>query len=136
MANNKHILFVFGPAESGRSKYIEKHYGTYIKVDLALFQTEEGANEDSFNRCLEAFKEAINNHDRVVLEHTLPKIKHRVPYIAAAEAIGCMPEAVVMLPRERHWDNYATVKRLENYYGIFESPCIKDGFSNVTTICD
>lgn len=135
MVKKKHVVFVIGPALSGKSEYIKKNFPNYKKVDLTDYQHFE--NDEIFNKCLEGFRDALTTNDNVVLEHTLPKIKHRVPYIMATQEItNVCPEIVVMLPRETIYDNYSTVKRLENYYGIFESPALSDGFSEITVLCN
>lgn len=135
MENKKNVVMVIGPAQSGQSQYIKKNYPNYTKVDLSEIQKCCGEKEDVFEKCIDEFEDALSKNDNVVLEHTLPKIRHRIPYLKALEKYKKSSiEMVIIYPKQNQLKKTSKLKQFENYNKIFEPPSILDGFSEIVIV--
>lgn len=136
----KHVVLVIGPANSGRSKYISERYKGYKKVDLKTFQYPLLPNEEAFDLCLKDFEEALKTNDLIVVEHTLPKIRHRAAYVKKAKSYpNTRVDLVVIIPQVKKSCSFASrefADRVENYNLIFEPPSVSDGFQEIIAVAD
>lgn len=136
----KHVVLVIGPVNSGRSKYISEHYKGYKKVDLKTFQYPLLPNEEAFELCLKNFEDALKTNDLIVVEHTLPKIRHRAAYVKRTKRYpNTRIDLVVIMPQTRERSSLASrefADRVENYNLIFEPPSINDGFQEIIVIAN
>ena len=88
----KEVVFVIGPPNCGKSYFIKNYLQDYYVVDLLQFQQKIPpvsieAIQRSYDECEKALKQACQEYDKVVLEHTLLLAKRRTRYIDAVKEI-------------------------------------------------
>lgn len=136
----KHVVLVIGPVGSGRSAYIDEHYKGYKKVDLKAFQYPFTSNEEAFDLCIKEFENVLKSNELVVVEHTLPKIRHRAAYVKKVkEYPNSRVDLVVMMPQVDNKGsllNWDFVDRVNNYNIIFEPPALSDGFQEIIAVAN
>lgn len=141
----KNIIFVIGPACSGKSTYINKYYPNYKKIDLYDYQSNSRTIPDilkSYEECKKALIEALKENDNVILEHTLLRTIRREPYIQAVREITTDPiNCIVMYPSpeilvknsEKRKLNF-NIETAKNYLNTLELPTNNDGFNKIDII--
>ena len=147
------IIFVCGPAFSGKSTYIQKHYPDATIVDLGSFvesvneaETNEeielmGANIETY--CHEEFKNLVSfaREDEVlVLEHPLLRKEERLSYLEAVRSVtGCPVDCIMIAPEtsvvEKALKKQAQLVTVYVYEKrIMETPTVDEGFASVTIV--
>ena len=141
------IIFVMGPACSGKSTYIKNNYPNFEVVDLYDFQENCVDIEScwqSYYDCRDKLVEIIKSGKDVVLEHTLLRAKRRVFYIDAVREITDEPIDIVLIKpdidtlRERTKERkcFYGDQQLLDALSVLEVPTIQEGFNSVTIIND
>lgn len=100
-AGGERVVFVFGPPCSGKLTFIKKHFPHHFLVDVHEFQMQGMGVWESCCATEAALKEALRNHDKVVLKHTLMKAKRRPMYTDAVRSVlgdGAFIAAYYSLP--------------------------------------
>ena len=147
------IIFVTGPAFSGKSIYIRKAFPNAVKVNISTYnkiayaaETNEQLEEIAKNAQLYCMEElrcrilAAKEDDVIILEHQLLKKEGRAEFLKLIRSVTDTPvECIVMVPDEE------TVKKmvgfeqtLVNFHayekGKLEVPTTDEGFASVTVI--
>ena len=143
------IIFVIGPAGSGKSTYIKKNFPDAKVVDLWDFQ--ENLRRFSVEEIFETYKMAedalketikknLNTDNTVILEHTLLKAKRRPQYIGAVRSITDVPiEVHVMNPSIEIYKERCKSKGISpriDELELLEIPVEEEGFSYIKVIKD
>lgn len=148
--SEKSVIFVMGPSCAGKTFYIDSELPDYFKVDLLDFQNQYAIKnyetiKQSYEDCKNGLKKALQEHNKVVLEHTLLRAERRKPYIDIVyETIGVYPEIICLIPREETYirnfkerhkvTNINSAGELNMSLAILECPSIEEGFTSVTTV--
>lgn len=145
------IIFVIGPAASGKSTYIKENFPDYKVVDIYDFQKNQLVSTVestwiSYHKAKDALIKALKEYDNVVLEHTLLRAERRPMYIDAVREVTKEPIDVIVfnLPAstiaERRIErspmiNYDTaLNYAEMELDLLEIPTKEEGFNNITII--
>jgi predicted kinase len=139
------VVFVIGPAGSGKSTFIKNNFPDAIVVDLWDYQEDCYSMQDiidSYNNAEEALKEAIkenlNTDNTVVLEHTLLKQIRRPQYIDAVKSLTDTPiEVFAMNPSQEEYKKRCNSSKkpfYKDYLEIYELPEVEEGFGSVTIV--
>lgn len=140
----KKVIFVMGMSGTGKSTFIKKRFQDEIVLDLLDFQKElwddhenpttELVLQSYENIKLEILKQ-IENHDTIVVEHTLLKTIRREPYIEALKdkgiyIVGHYLDITEKCYIERN-GKYLASYLYRNCKMIQELPTIQEGFNEV-----
>ncbi|WP_417123278.1 hypothetical protein [Paraeggerthella sp.] len=150
---DERVAFVFGPPCSGKLTFVKKHFPHHFLVDIHEFQMQGMGVWESRCATEDALKEALRNHDKVVMKHTLMKAKRRPMYIDAVRSVlgdSVSIAAYYSLPDLETYVRYDKLDladwqashpgsqeelhsraQLESYLFEFEVPNEDEGFSNV-----
>ncbi|MBR4164308.1 MAG: hypothetical protein IKR11_12360 [Solobacterium sp.] len=144
------IIFVIGPAFSGKSIYIQREFpdATWIKIstfekhvfeaqsNLEVNQIADNAqlycSQDLKNRILHAKEDEI-----IILEHQMLKKKQRAFYLNAVKEVTDTPvECIVMSPTDEMVKKQVqNIEQLFIFYeydkGKFEMPELDEGFQSI-----
>lgn len=144
------IIFVIGPAFSGKSIYIKREFpdATWIKIstferhvfeaqsNLEVNQIADNAqlycSENLKNRILHAKEDEI-----IILEHQMLKKKQRAFYLNAVREVTDTPvECIVMSPTDEMVKKLIeNIEQLFIFYeydkGKFELPSLDEGFQSI-----
>ena len=145
------ILFVIGPAFSGKSVFIRREFPDAVKVNISNYnkiayaaETNEELEEIAKNAqlyCMEELRRRIlaaKEDDVIILEHQLLKKEGRAAWIALVRSVTDTPiECIVMAPTEetvRKMVSFEeTLVRFHAYEkGKLELPDLDEGFSSIT----
>ena len=136
------IVFIMGPACSGKSTYIKNHFDGYTVIDLFDFQKNCWNFESiakSYEDCKEALINAIKENKDVVMEHTLLRAIRRAPYIEAVRELTDSPIDIICMNPSEDLLNYR--KGLRGVKGnakeelkVLEIPSKEEGFRKVLVI--
>ena len=139
------VVFVIGPAGSGKSTFIKNNFPDAIVVDLWNYQRHCYSIQgiiDSYLKTEEALKEAIkeniNTDNTVVLEHTLLRQIRRPQYIDAVKSLTDTPiEVFAMNPSQEEYKKRCNSSKkpfYSDYFKIYELPESEEGFGSVTIV--
>jgi len=134
------IVFVIGPACSGKSTYIKNNYHDYNVIDLYDFQKghQYATILDSYEKCKEALIESIKEGKDTVMEHTLLREIRRKPYIDAIREITDAPiDIIVMKPSHEEFDKRCRLRGFDGAtddFDILEIPTINEGYNEIKII--
>ena len=147
------IIFVAGPAFSGKSIFINKQFPDAVQVKISTFNrhvyeaqsNEEIAkiNENAQYYCrmdLQNRIRALKENEVLVFEHNLLKKEIRAFYIDAVKAVTDTPiECIVMWPTDEIVDKILNhEKQLIHFHeyekGKMEMPEISEGFESVMIV--
>ena len=147
------IIFIAGPAFSGKSIYIQQNFpearivkiSTFNKIAYAAFDNEEleelAKNAQLY--CKEALQNTIRaakEDDTVILEHQLLKKEERAFYLDAVKEVSAVPvECIVMDPDEEMIEKMLDFEQsfimLHKYEkGKLELPSIEEGFASAEVV--
>lgn len=139
----KSIIFVIGPACSGKTHYIKTHFPDYKVVNLFDYQQSRPFDiMQSYEDCLNGLKDAVRNNDKVILEHTLLKKIRRKPYIEAVseygpvDVIALNPSLELLMAHEYQRFGEMHKAMHEDSLSIYELPEDGDGFKNIIILGD
>ncbi len=144
------IVFVVGPAFSGKSIYIEKEFPDAVKVNISTYnqtvysaESNEEIEEIARNAqlyCMEELRRRIlgaKEDDVIVLENQLLKKEGRKQFLSAVREVTDLPvECVVLAPSEEMVEkmlNYERSLIVFHAYekGKLEMPSEEEGFCSV-----
>ncbi len=147
------IIFVMGPAFSGKTVYIKRHFPDAKRIPISKW-TEMVYSADSNDMieeiasnvelyCLTELKERIRvypDNRTIILEHALLRKEDRKFYLDGVREVTDLPvECIVMDPDsdtvKKLTDNTA---QLMNFYmyekKMMEMPTVEEGFASVTIV--
>lgn len=147
------IVFVTGPAYSGKSIYTAREYPEASVIDMRTFEymmeaaesneeLEEIA-ENSMKYCREALLHMIRNggeDETIVLKHPMLMKQTREFYLEAIKEItDCPVECAVMLPdleqmKELTGNETSLLNLYEYERNILEMPDVSEGFASVEAV--
>ena len=144
MAKKKPIIFVIGPACSGKSYFIKHMYPDAVVVDLLKYQMKYPVMcpetvLESYEDCKKALVRAAKNHPdkTIVLEHTMLRRERRKSYIDAVKAAADRDIiCVCMMPDPEIYKKFCYIRNEvpdSLTWTIFEKPSESEGFSSIYT---
>lgn len=146
------VVFVMGPAFSGKSIYIRREFPEAAVVNISPYQkavyaaesneeiSEIGMNADLY--CMEELKQRVqraSENDVIVLEHHLLKKEERARYLDTVHQVCDVPvECIVVTPYDdmvaKILDHNETLIRFHQYEKEkMEMPDVSEGFVCVTS---
>ena len=141
------IIFVIGPAASGKSTYIKNNFPDAKVVDLWDYQENCYSVPDIIKSYMmtekalkETIKQNLNTDNIVILEHTLLMAKRRPQYIDAVRSLTDTPiEVHVMHPSKKVYKQRCESKGIpprQMEMDMLEIPTEDEGFSIIEVIKD
>ena len=147
------ILFVIGPAYSGKSIYIRKEFPNAVVVNISNYNKYAKAAEsneeletiarNAMLYCTEELRHRIlaaKEDDIIILENHLLKKKRREHFLNAVREVTDTPvECIVMDPSDEMEDRIVNHEQcllhFHNYEkGKLEMPSTDEGFASVTVV--
>jgi len=144
------ILFVIGPAFSGKSIYIQREFpqATHIKISTFEKHVFEAQSNLEVNKiadnaqlyCSQELKNRIlhaKEDETIILEHQMLKKKQRAFYLNAVREVTDTPvECIVMSPTDEMVKKLIeNIEQLFIFYeydkGKFELPSLDEGFQSI-----
>ena len=136
------IIFVIGPAASGKSTFIKNNYPDAVVVDLFKFQQNRNIFYSIWDTYVDCKEDLINkvkefgNEKDIVLEHTLLLSKRRGMYIDAVREVSNQPIDIYLIkPSEEEFIKRRINRGLTSSVDIcmeemnmLETPTPEDGF--------
>lgn len=139
------IAFVIGPACAGKSTFIKNNFPNCKVINLYDYQKNFMTVDEvwqSYLKCRDELKKAVQNNENVILEHTLLKKERRIMYIEAIREITNAPiDIYVMLPdietlleRRKERKILTSRKMTESELEMCDIPVPEDGFNKIEII--
>ncbi|GEM_PF-1716355 len=147
------ILFVVGPAFSGKSIYIRKEYPNATVVNISTFNKYAKAAESNEELetiamnaqlyCTEELRQRIQcakEDDVIILEHQLLKKEGRAHYLQAVREVTDTPVECIVLDTDEENVQKVTSREhpLISFHlyekGKLQMPSTEEGFASVTVV--